>query len=249
MRLDMLTSDWHRLLKPVLPHASTDKDSWSLQAVRLELGPLALYAVATDRFTLGAERHQLPRDSQYRAGDWPPVHILTGETRASLAMFTYKKDYDLELRVTVDRSAVLVPGGHTIDSYAVMIERPDDGTRMTLRDRRDPAEINALTQWRTPLLKALTRKKGRVLDGLDMRGDVLGRWKDAARGTERLRVWTGPERGDTLLVTVERHFAGVQGTDLMLDDPARERSALPWAAELLAAAGVGDGGEIPAGAE
>jgi hypothetical protein len=130
MRLDMLTSDWHRLLRPVLPHASTDKDSWSLQAVRLELGPL---------------------------------------------------------------------------------------------------------------LQALTRPKGRTLDGLDMRGDVLSRWKDAARGTERLRVWTGPERGDTLLLTVERHFAGIQGTDLMLDDPSRERSALPWAAELLPA-GIADGG-------
>jgi hypothetical protein len=124
-----------------------------------------------------------------------------------------------------------------------MIERPDDGTRMTLRDRRDPAEVNYLTQWREPLLKAFTRAKGRSLDGLDMRGDVLGRWKDAARGTERLRVWTGPERGDVLLITVERHFAGIQGTDLMLDDPSRERSALPWSAELLPA-GISDGGEL-----
>jgi hypothetical protein len=243
MRLDMLTSDWHRLLRPVLPHASTDKDSWSLHAVRLELGPLALYAIATDRYTLAAERHVLPPDSRYRETEWAPVHILTGETRASLKMFTYSKDSDPELRITVDRSAILVPGGSSIDSWAVMIERPDDGTRMTLRDRRDPAEVNYLTQWREPLLKAFTRAKGRSLDGLDMRGDVLGRWKDAARGTERLRVWTGPERGDVLLITVERHFAGIQGTDLMLDDPSRERSALPWSAELLPA-GISDGGEL-----
>lgn len=74
MRLDLLTSDWHRLVKPVLPHAHTDKDSLSLQAVRLELGPQALYAVATDRSTLAAERFPLPRDSRH--GGWPPVTQL-----------------------------------------------------------------------------------------------------------------------------------------------------------------------------
>lgn len=246
MRLDILTSDWHRLIKPVLPHASTDKDSWSLQAVRLELGPLALYAVATDRYTLGAERHVLAPVDRY--GDWPPVHILAGEAAATLKMLPYGKDNDPELRITVDRSALIVPGGTTVDSWAVMIERPDDGTRLTLRDRRDPAEVNALTNWRKPIVSALTRPRGREVDGLDLAAYQLARWKDAARGGEQLRIWTGAVKGDTLLVAVERHFIGVMTTQLFLDDPSRDRTALPWAAELLPA-GITADGEITEDAE
>ena len=40
MRLDLSTSDWHKLLKPVLPHAATGKLAESqphLGRVRLEL--------------------------------------------------------------------------------------------------------------------------------------------------------------------------------------------------------------------
>ena len=91
---------------------------------------------------------------------------------------------------------------------------------------------------------ALTRPKGRVLDALDVQGHMLARWKDAARGAERLRVWTGPKPGDTLLVAVERHFLGVMVTDQMLPDPGRDRSALPWAAELLPAGISGDGEKL-----
>lgn len=232
MRLDILTSDWHKLLKPVLPHAAPANDpSLSLQAVRLELGATALYAVATDRYTMGAERYELGRAD--RGGDWPPVHIAAGDAKATLKLLTHGKDYDPELRVTVDRAALPAGPFHTIDGWAVKIERPDDGTKMTLRDRRDPSLVDSLANWKTPVVKALTRARGKVLDGLDVQAYQLARWKDAVRGTERLRVWTGPKRGDTILVTVERHFAGVMVTDLMLDDPSRDRSELPWTAELL----------------
>jgi hypothetical protein len=232
VRLDLLTSELHRLVKPVLPHAAPANDpSLSLQAVRLELGPQALYAVATDRYTLAAERFVLPRDSRH--GDWPPVHIDRGEMAAVLKMLPCGKDFDPELRITVDRSALIVSPGHTVDSWAVMIERPDDGTRLTLRDRRDPSLVDALANWRVPLRQALTRPKGRALDALDIQGHMLARWKDAARGAERLRVWTGPKPGDTILIAVERHFLGVMVTDTMLPDPGRDRDQLPWAAELL----------------
>lgn len=241
MRLDILTSEWHRLLKPVLPHASTDKDSLPLQAVRLELGARALYAIATDRYTMGCERYQLNPYDRGREDEWPPVHIDKGEAAATLKMLAYSKEYDPPLRVTVDRSALLVRPGKSIDSWAVTIERPDDGTRLMLCDRRDPSEVTMLVQWRAPLAKAFTRPRGRELHGLDIAAYQLARWKDAVHGGERLRVWTGPERGDTLLVTVEEHFAGIMVTQLYIDDASRERHALPWAAELGIALDEGTG--------
>ena len=58
-RIDMTTREWHELIRPVISHAIADKDFPWLDVVRLELGESALYAVATDRYTLAAER-------------WPP---------------------------------------------------------------------------------------------------------------------------------------------------------------------------------
>lgn len=240
MRLDLLTSEWHKLLKPVLPHVSTDKEMPQLRRVRLELGGRALYAVATDQATIAAERH--PLRSADRGGEWPPVHLEASEVKATLALLTYDKDSDMTIEVTVDKAPVPLGGGNTVMSWAVTLHRPDDGLRLVLRDRRDPSRPCTLDGWRQPLLSALTRPKGRSLDGLDLRGWMLARWGSAARGTERLRLWTGPKPGDTILVTVEDHFAGLMTVAAMLDDPAQDRGSLPWAAELLPA-GVGDGGE------
>ena len=55
-RVDLRTSEWHDLITPVLPHASTDKDDPLLQVVRLEIEAREIIAVATDRTTLAAER-------------------------------------------------------------------------------------------------------------------------------------------------------------------------------------------------
>ena len=118
-----------------------------------------------------------------------------------------------------------------------------DGFRLTLRDHRDPSRVITLDKWRKNLLGALTRPRGRSLDGLDIRGTVLGRFKDCARGTERLRLFTGAEPGQPILLTVESHFAGLLAVPQYLDEPAASRSELPWAAELLPD-GVTPDGEI-----
>src|SRR5258708_1691007 len=55
-RVDLRTSEWHDLITPVLPHASTDKDDPLLQVVRVEIEAREIIAVATDRTTLAAER-------------------------------------------------------------------------------------------------------------------------------------------------------------------------------------------------
>lgn len=229
MRLDIATSEWHKLIKPVLPHASTDKETPHLRRVRLELGSRALYAVATDRYTLAAERH--PLQPSERWGDWPPVDIEAAEIAPTLKLFTYDKDTDPPLRVSIDRAPIPLEHGASIDSRAVIIERPDDGLRLVLRDRRMPDL--GIGDWRKNILAAMTRPRGRVLDGLDVPGRLFARWASAVRGAEQLRVWTGPKAGDPLLITVETHFAGIMTARQQLEDPSRDRPSLPWAAELL----------------
>lgn len=242
MRLDLLTSDWHKLIKPVLPHASTDKELHWLRRVRLEVGDRALYAIATDQSTLGAERHVLPARERFQASSVPPVHIEAAEAKTSLALFTFDKDGDPPLEVTIDRAPIPLSEGNSVMSWAVTVHRPDDGMRLVLRDRRDPVMSTTLDSWRKLLLEALTRPRGRSLDGLDLRGHVLARWAAATRGTERLRLYTGPKPGDPLLITVEGHFAGIMTVSQYLDTPAQGRAELPWTAELLPA-GIGADGE------
>lgn len=243
MRLDLFTSDWHRLLKPVLPHAATDKELLWLRVIRLEVGDTALYAIATDQSTMGAERHLLPLRDRHQASSVPPVHLDSVEAKTMLGLFTYDKDGDPKLEVTIDKAPIPTGEGHSVMSWAVTVHRPDDGMRLVLRDRRDPSFRTTLDGWRKQLLAAMTRPRGRSLDGLDLRGHVLARWGAAARGAERLRLYTGPQPGDPLLITVETHFAGLMTVSQYLDTPARARAELPWAAELLPE-GIGEGGEL-----
>ena len=234
----MTTREWHELVKPVLPHASADKDLPELGVIRIETAAAAVYAIATDQHTLAAERHVL---DERNYDDAPPVHIYASEAKASLAMLPYTKDDNPPLTVTIDTARVPVSPGHSVMSYAVTLQRPEDGTRVVLRDRRDPSLITTLDGWRKALYKAMTRERGRSLDGLDLRAPMLARWKDAARGTERLRLHTGPKAGDPLLLVVEKHFAGLMTVPNYLDSPAAELGDLPWLAELTLVADLETG--------
>jgi hypothetical protein len=222
----MTSREWAELIKPVLPHVSADKELPELQAVRLEACERAVYAIATDRCTLAAERHRL--DS--RGERARPVHIAAKEAAASLRMFPYSKDFDPPLRVTVDQHPIPVDHGHSLMGWGVTLESPSS-TRVLLRDVRDPGR-DAIAGWRTVLREAMTRPDGAALDGLDMFGWQLARWAGAARKGERLTVYSGPKPGDPLLVTVEQHFAGIVALQHYLDAPAKARAELPWLAEL-----------------
>lgn len=230
MRLDILTSDWHRLLKPVLPHASSDKELPEVCIVRIEAAEHALYAVATDRTTLGAERHSLAGTGEVTQ----PVHIDAKEAAATLKLFTATKDHDPPLHVTIDTVTVPVQvagQSRSVRSMGVTLHR-DDGTRLAMHDRRDPSR-DPLAGWRKGIRQALHRERGRALDGLDLAGYALARWGHAVRGGERLTFYTGPEPGDPLLVTVEDHFAGIWAIPQYLDAPSRSLADLAWAAELV----------------
>ena len=81
----MTTREWHELVKPVLPHTLKDADFPELSHIRVELGARSLYAVATDRYTLAAERHPLARAD--RNSPMPPVHVPAPDIAASLKLF------------------------------------------------------------------------------------------------------------------------------------------------------------------
>lgn len=230
-RIDMTAREWHGLIKPVLPHASTDKDFPALGVVRLELAEHAVYAVATDRYTLAAERW--PYDTDVLLSQ--KVHISLQDARASLQLFPFSKDNDPPLQVIVDtspRTVTVVGQSRSVAQLTVTIEA-DDGTRVAFHDVRDPAR-DPLAGWRKSIHEAMTRPPGRELDGLDVLGGSLARFAVAARKGERLTVYTGPEPGDPILFCVEHHFAGLLAAQQYLDGPGRRRDDLPWRHELAA---------------
>lgn len=224
----MATSEWHKLIKPVLPHASTDKNDPDHGVIRIEAGSLALYAVATDGRTLAAERH-----ASMGIREAGPVHVRAGEAKASLGVFPFSKDEDPMLRVTIDTVPVpvtVMAEPRHVTVQAVTLAR-DDGTRLVMHDQRDPGR-DPLGGWRKTLFKAITRGRGRPVDGLDLRADDLGRWTAAARGGERLCMYSGPEPADPLLILVETHFAGVWAIPAYLDAPGKRITSSPWLGEL-----------------
>ena len=246
-RIDMTTREWHELIRPVISHASTDAELPELAVVRLELAEFAAYAVATDRYTLAAERRR--HDGAVPWAPEQPVHLAAREAAATLKLFTHGKDHDPPLRITVDTApvAVTVVGqSRSVNRLAVTIAS-DDGTRLVLHDVRDPSR-DPLAAWRKMISGAMTRPQGRALDGLDLLACQLARWSSAVSKGERLTIYSGPKPGDPLLVTVEQHFAGLASVQQYLDAPGKARDALPWRDELGAGIDL-ETGERPEGDE
>jgi hypothetical protein len=232
-RIDMTTREWHELVKPVLPHTINDKDFPELDVVRIEVGRGALYAVATDRYTLAAERWE-PAVADFNGSAGQVVHLDAREVSASLKLFTHTKDEDPPLHLIIDTAAIpisVVGQPRSINRLAVTVQQMGDGTRLMLHDVRDPSR-DPLGGWRKAIRAALDRPPGGKLDGLDLHAGIMGRWGAAARKGERLTMFTGPEPGDPLLITVEKHFAGIWAVQRYLDGPSKVLADLPWHDEL-----------------
>ena len=236
MRIDMTAREWAELVKPVIPHLVKDPEFPEFAQVRIEVGHTSLYAVATDRYTMGVERR--PLDKADRHQPQQPVHVDLDDVQASLRLFRYSKESNPSLSVTIDTVSVPVEVMGDPGRYSVMAVTLDggDGKRLIMHDRRmqgrDPAE-----GWHKRLAAALARTQGGTLSGIYLNPDHVGRWKDAVRAGERLTLWTGPERKNAILVTVDEHFAGlwmpsVWGTGE--NAAPQPPSALPWLAELPA---------------
>jgi hypothetical protein len=229
-RIDLTTREWHELVKPVLPHMlSSDADQPELAVIRLEVTDLAAFAVATDRYTLAAERHQLAE-----AGEYGPAAVCLhgSDVTASLKLFAYSKDYDPPLRVTIDAVPfpVTVAGIRSeVRRLAVTIESPGV-SRLVLHDHRDPTR-DPLAGWRKMLGSALARP-ALPAPALYLNAAQLGRWAAACRKGERLGMFTGEKGDDLILVTAEKHFLGAWRPMSYLDEPAAALGESPWLTEL-----------------
>jgi hypothetical protein len=233
-RIDMTTREWHELVKPVLPHTLKDSDFPELSHIRIEVGDRALYAIATDRYTLGAERRLLDRAD--RGQPQPPVHIIAPDVQASLKLFTYAKDNDPALTVTVD--TVLIPSEvmgeqGSYSSMAVTLAS-ENGSKMVMHDRR-MTHRDPLASWQRLICAAMSRTQGGTLSGIDLNPGHLARWKDAVRAGERLTLWTGSDRKSPILAAVGEHFAGIWMPYVWGDGDAgapADPAGLPWLTEL-----------------
>jgi len=232
-RIDLTTREWHELIRPVLPHASTDPEDRELASIRIEAAEHALYAVATDRRTLAAERH--PLDGTRRVWDVPaPVHVRASDVKASLAMFPFSRDSDPPLQLTIDKRPfpVQVAGRpDTIDRLAITLESPFDGTRLVLNDHRDPTH-DPIGAWRKTLAGLVNRPMSKSAPALNLNAVQLARWAAACRKGERLAVFTGSKGSDAVLVMVESHFLGVWVPVSYLESPAEMLAGSPWRGEL-----------------
>lgn len=232
-RLDIATSDWHKLVKPVIPHVASDRDAPDLAVIRVELDRWALYGIATDRYTLAAERHQLTPVNRGH-GQPEPVHVKLSDAKASLALFGYSKDADPPLQVTIDTVAVPVVAvgrSTTIRRLAITLET-GDGTRLVMHDQRDPS-ADPLASWRDRLRIPLQRTTPAMAPALNLSATQLARWSAACRGAERLAVFTGARGDELVLVAVEDHFLAVWKPMSYLESPAAMLAASPWHAELV----------------
>jgi hypothetical protein len=232
-RIDMSTREWHGLITPVLAHVGKDKDFPELAVVRLEVGPAAVYAAATDRYTIAAERWPLPLGEQGMGGG-EVVHLNGKEAAATLKLFTYGKDNDPPLRITIDTGLVPIQAAGTersVSRLAVTVEQAGDGTRLVLHDERDPSH-DPLAKWRDTLHGAMSRPGAKPFYGLDLNAWVLTRFASACGKGERLTIFSGPESADPILVTVNEHFAGIAVTPKYLEDAGETLAGSPWMHEL-----------------
>ncbi len=230
----MTTREWHSLIGPVLPHALNDKEEPHLSVVRIEPAERVIYAVATDRYTMAAERFLLPDSA--RLYDAPgPVHIRSADAAVSLKLFAYSKDEDPRLRVTIDRAPVPVSvgGGQAVISHMAMTLESDDGTRLVLHDQRDPS-ADPLGTWREKLARMWARPLANS-PTLSLSAIHLAKWGKSVRKGERLTIYSGKD-GAPLLILVEDHFAGMWVQVRYLDGPEKILAESPWLGELDPAA-------------
>lgn len=165
-RIDMTTREWHELIRPVLPHVGTDQDSPEIGAIRVEVAERAMYAVATDRYTLAAERHEYD-GGQLAASPPAPIHIVRSDAAASLKVFGFSKDDDPPLQIIIDHVPVrtqMAGRPLTMEQLAITIQS-SEGTRLVLHDHRNPS-LDPLAGWRKTLRQVVCRGPVAIHAGL-----------------------------------------------------------------------------------
>ncbi|RCG27220.1 hypothetical protein DQ384_26230 [Sphaerisporangium album] len=225
-RIDMTTSELHELLVPVIPHASTDKDDPNYNVVRLETTDDTLYAVGTDRYTLGATRHPL--------GDTDPVKIAISviDARNMLRTFRYTKDSDPQLTLVIDQLQLTSTDNPTPSGLSLRVDS-EDGTRLTHQGQ--PA---IAFNWRPIVAKMLHRPLAPVSPAVLLTPKYLPRWARAAHKWDHLTVLGGPRPGDPIAVLVGHRFVGLWMPITQEGfDPGRALDGNPWLEDCVPADG------------
>ncbi|GAA0402716.1 hypothetical protein GCM10009530_63350 [Microbispora corallina] len=206
-RIDMLTSELHELVAPVLPHAGTDKQLPELGVVRIEARDGVLHAIATDRYTLAASRHML--------GDQVDDFTLTidrVDAAGILRLFRFTKNEDPELRIIVDQMPMPSDSGSSLLGLGIRIDGPD-GKRLVLHDRAYDIPT-PLDTWRHILAAAMNRPLTPVTPAVGMAGWAMGKWAKSTGKGEYAALFAGPpaETGQSsapMLVIIGDRVAGL----------------------------------------
>ncbi|GAA3223062.1 hypothetical protein [Actinocorallia longicatena] len=225
-RFDITARGLHRLVAPVLPHASTDPEMPAYNAVRIESpGGEVVNAIATDRVTLAATRLQVDHIAPFG------ITVDREDLAAGLKVFKFTKDDNPDLKVVVDEQPV--PVKHEgLHALALRIDAPD-GTRLMLYDKTLPW-VQPFKSWRKVVGNLIHRGVAPASPAQILSPSHMTRWAKAAARGERLSVFIGPQPGDSILVLVEDWFVGVwaPGTPQLDADASMLLTASPWHSEL-----------------
>lgn len=218
--IELTTSQLHNLINPVLPHTGDGKGLPALGAIRLEVRGSVLYAVATDRYTMGVTRHPLAEPT-------PDTTIAIGraDADAMLRLFKHGKTDDPELRLTIGNVAaetVLDPA----DKPALTVTAKD-GKTLVLHGRED-----ALSTWRTLMAKFVHRAPKPATPALALTAMYLPRWTRALNKSDKLEMFLGTKDNDAIVVRAGDHFIGVWAACSRRDGEYTLLADSAWGKEL-----------------
>jgi len=207
------TSGLHGLLGPVLPHVGTDRDLPELTTIRIEVRDNTVYAVATDRFTFAATRHQLDEGEDVAN---TAVTIAGGDAHTLLRVFKHTRKDDPQLTLTVTAA-----GGSTLTVTAA------GGSTLTLSGRGD-----GLAFWRAFLAKHLHREDGSATPSIGLDPSRLRRWIKAVEyAGQPLALSFGAGPKDPVVVRCGERFVGLWAPVVLTGDVERLQDSV-WCKEL-----------------
>ncbi|MFD8562136.1 hypothetical protein ACFV1N_33045 [Streptosporangium canum] len=185
--LSMTGRELRQFLGAVLPHASTDPAFPPLTAVTFDAEGACLYALATDRYTLGIARHRMVE------GVSAPFTLTVAAATVQAITRQIKPRANLRLTLTGE--------GLTIDQLD-----PQVTYRLPASNERP-----VLPNWRTWFAERLAEKPAAVITsahGLALNPAYLARFRSACR--DRLPLEMRPA-GRHVAITCGEHFLGLIG--------------------------------------